>query len=238
MRPGDDLAGLIEEGLRRAHVKLQDGDILVVSQKVVSKAEGRVVRRGDIEPSALARRLSKLSGKEAEHLEFILRNTSKVVRMDVERGIFIMETPHGFVCANAGVDRSNLEGDDTFSSLPQDPDRSARDLRRRLETAFSVRLAVIISDTFGRPWRRGQTDVAIGVSGLSPLRDYRGTRDSFGRELKATMIAVADEVAAAAELVKGKSDGIPVAVVRGIDYVLEEGSVRELLRSKEEDLFR
>jgi coenzyme F420-0:L-glutamate ligase/coenzyme F420-1:gamma-L-glutamate ligase len=238
VRPGDDLAGLIETTIRSAGIILEDGDILVVSQKVVSKAEGRILRAEDVRPSVFAQQLSRAVGKGAEHLEVILRNTARIVRTDLERGIFIMETPHGFICANAGVDRSNVGVEEAYTALPGDPDRSAKELRRRLESAFSVSLAVIVSDTFGRPWRRGQTDVAIGVSGMMPLKDYRGTKDRFGHELRATVIAVADEVAAAAELVKGKADGVPVAIVRGLAYERSRGSVRDLLRDKEEDLFR
>jgi coenzyme F420-0:L-glutamate ligase/coenzyme F420-1:gamma-L-glutamate ligase len=237
VRRGDDVARLIQEAIRTSGLDLREGDVLVVSQKVVSKAEGRVIRSDEVEPSPFAVELSKISGKKAEHVEVILRNTARVVRMDRERGIFIMETPHGLVCANAGVDTSNVGGD-AYTSLPVDPDGSASKIRSRLEEAFGVRLAVIVTDTFGRPWRRGQTDVAIGVSGMNPLRDYRGARDAHGQVLRATMIAMADEAAAAGELVKGKADGIPVAIVRGLNYEVSEGTGKELIRDRDEDLFR
>lgn len=149
-----------------------------------------------------------------------------------------METPHGFVCANAGVDRSNVSREEAYALLPEDLDRSATLLRRHLETALGVRLAVIISDSFGRPWRRGHTDVALGVSGMAPLRDYRGEMDSHGYELKSTIVALADEVASAAELVKGKTAGVPVAIVRGLTYNAEPDSIAELIRDEAEDLFR
>lgn len=236
--PGDDLGSLIADALRKSRLELRDGDILVVSQKVVSKAQGCVVRGPDLRPSPLARELSRGTDKTPQHLEVILRNTTRIVRMDRERGIFIMETPHGFVCANAGVDRSNVGEKEVYTALPMDPDGAAASIRKRLEDVFSLHIAVIVSDTFGRPWRRGQTDIAIGVSGLKPLMDYRGVKDPYGYELKGTMMAVADEVAGAAELVKGKVNRIPVAVVRGTGYEAGEGTIRDLIRSKEEDLFR
>lgn len=238
VKPGDDLARLIEKAIRDEDFNLRSGDIIVVSQKVVSKAEGRVVRAVDVEPSPLARNLSEGLEKSSQQLEVILQNTARVVRMDRERGVFIMETPHGFVCANAGVDRSNVGREEAYTALPVDPDSSAGELRARLEEAFGTRLAVIITDTFGRPWRVGQTDVALGFSGIQPFRDYQGKLDPHGYELKATKIAVVDEVAAAAELVKGKLERIPVAIVRGLEYETSPATSRDLIRSREDDLFR
>ncbi len=237
VKPGDDVAALIEGALRGLGLLLEDGDILVVSQKVVSKAEGQIVRAVDVRPSRLARQLSQDIDKTPEHMEVILRNTARIVRMDRRRGIFIMATPHGFVCANAGVDRSNVGKEEVYTALPEDPDGTADAIRRRLEKSFSVRIAVVVSDTFGRPWRLGQTDVALGISGMSPFRDYRGLVDPYGYELKSTMVAVVDEVAAAAELVKGKLDGVPVTLVRGVVFEVAGGSSRDLVRRMEEDLF-
>lgn len=238
VRPGDDLAALITDALRRSDLGLQDRDVLVVSQKVVSKAEGRVVRAVDVRPSARARALAEGTPKSPAHVEVILRETARIVRTDRERGIFIVETPQGLVCANAGVDRSNVGAEEVYTTLPEDPDASAATLRDRLEEAFGVRLAVVIADTFGRPWRLGQVEFAIGVSGLRPLQDLRGVRDPFGYVLQGTVLGMVDEVAAAAGLVKGKVDGIPVAVVRGAPVELGEGRFRELVRDPSEDLFR
>lgn len=238
VEPGDDLAVLIEDALIASGANPRDGDIVVVSQKVVSKAEGHIVLASEVKPSSMALELAEGTGKSPEHLEVILRNSTRIVKMDRGRGIFIMETPHGFVCANAGVDRSNAGQGEAYAVLPEDPDRSASFIRHHLEAAFGVRLAVVVSDTFGRPWRRGQTDVALGVSGINPLLDYRGKRDSHGYELKGTMVALVDEVASAAELVKGKLADIPVALVRGVTYDSEPDSISELIRDETEDLFR
>jgi len=223
---GDDLAGLLAEAAGRTG-GFENGDVLVVAQKAVSKAEGRIVALADIEPSEEAH--AHAGDGDARHVEVILRETARVVRS--RPPLVIAETRHGFVCASAGVDASNAPGSDTVVLLPVDPDASARALHERLG------VAVIVSDSFGRPFRHGTTDVAIGVAGLPPLRDLRGTRDRTGYELKTTQIAVADEIAGAAELVMGKADGIPAAIVRGLK--LEgDGSARELVMPPERDLFR
>ena len=223
---GDDLAGLLAEAAGRAG-GFQPGDVLVVAQKAVSKAEGRVVDLTGVEPSDSAR--EHAGDGDPRHVEVILRETRRVVRS--RPPLVIAETQHGFVCASAGVDASNARGPDTVVLLPLDPDASARALHERLG------VAVIVSDSFGRPFRHGTTDVAIGVAGLPPLRDLRGTRDRVGYELKTTQIAVADEIAGAAELVMGKTDGIPAAIVRGLQ--LEgDGSARELVIPPDRDLFR
>jgi coenzyme F420-0:L-glutamate ligase / coenzyme F420-1:gamma-L-glutamate ligase len=223
---GDDLAGLLAEAAERFG-GFETGDVLVVAQKVVSKVEGRVVALADIEPSEEAR--ASAGDGDPRHVEVILRETARVVRS--RPPLVIAETRHGFVCASAGVDASNAPGADTVVLLPIDPDASARALHERLK------IAVILSDSFGRPFRHGTTDVAIGVAGLPPLRDLRGTRDRSGYELKTTQIAVADEIAGAAELVMGKADGIPAAIVRGLQ--LEgDGSARELVMPPDRDLFR
>lgn len=217
--PGDDLARLIITALGAMDFALAEGDVVVVTQKVISKAEGRVVK-ADPDPSAHRRLV------QAESLT-VLRDRD---------GLLIARTRHGFVCANAGIDRSNLPAG-TAALLPIDPDRSAQRIRVLLERACQRKLAVVISDTFGRAWRRGQTDVAIGVAGMLPLLDLRGTRDAGGRLLHATQIAIADELAGAAELVMGKTRGVPVAVVRGVEYPLGEGRATDLVRSPADDLF-
>jgi coenzyme F420-0:L-glutamate ligase/coenzyme F420-1:gamma-L-glutamate ligase len=223
---GDDLARLLADAAARMG-GFETGDILVVAQKAVSKVEGRVVPLADIEPSEEAR--AQAGEGDARHVEVILRETARVVRS--RPPLVIAETRHGFVCASAGVDASNAPGADTVVLLPVDPDASARALRERLE------VAVIVSDSFGRPFRHGTTDVAIGVAGLAPLRDLRGTRDRSGYELKTTQIAVADEIAGAAELVMGKAEGIPAAIVRGLQHE-GDGSARELVMPPDRDLFR
>ena len=236
VKPGDNLAACIAEAAARQGLALQDGDVLVVTQKVVSKAEGRLVDLRTVEPSDLARRIAAETGKDPRQVEVVLRESRRIVRMD--RGVIITETKHGFVCANAGVDFSNVPGQETVALLPEDPDASASRLREGVRTHADAEVAVIISDTFGRPWRLGLTDVAVGVAGLRPIRDYTGTADSEGRELRVTAVAVADELAAAAELVMGKVDRVPVAVIRGYPFERGEGTARELIRPAELDLFR
>ena len=233
--PGDDLGDLIARAVAASGLRIGEGDIFVVTQKIVSKAEGRVVRLDSIEPSPLARQWAEAHQKDARVLELILRETRRIVRMD--RGILITETRHGFVCANAGVDVSNAP-EATATLLPVNPDQSARRLQANFEKAFGVRVAVIVSDTFGRPWRDGLVNVALGVAGLAPLLDYRGRKDTYGRPLQVTVVAVADELAAAAELVMGKTSGVPVAIIQGYRHEPAEGSGRDLLRAPDQDLFR
>jgi coenzyme F420-0:L-glutamate ligase/coenzyme F420-1:gamma-L-glutamate ligase len=225
---GDDVAGLIA-----AAAELEDGDVVVVAHKVVSKAEGRVVNLDDVVPSAQARDLA--GGDDPRRLEVILRESSRIVR--TRPPLVIAETRHGFVCASAGVDASNAPAAGTVVLLPEDPDASAAALRARLQELTGRDVAVIVSDSFGRAWRQGTTDVAIGCAGLAPLLDVRGERDANGYELHATVIAVADELAAAAELVRGKLDGVPVAVVRGFAR-RGDGNAQELVMPPERDLFR
>jgi coenzyme F420-0:L-glutamate ligase / coenzyme F420-1:gamma-L-glutamate ligase len=236
VRPGDDLGTMIGDAIAGRGVLLADGDVIVVAQKVVSKAEGALVRLSGVVPSALAETFASLYEKDARHVEVVLREARRVVRM--ERGVLIVETKHGFVCANAGVDTSNVEGEDVLSLLPVDPDASARGLRSALESRFGVRLAVIISDTFGRPWREGQTNIAIGVAGMQPLHSYVGQADDYGYELRVTALCVADELAGAAELVQGKVARVPVAIVRGAVYQPGEGTSGDIVRPPERDLFR
>ena len=229
IRPGDDLAGLLAE----CGTELLAGDVLVIAHKVVSKAEGRVVRLAGVTPSPRALELAAEHGKDPRTVEVILSEATELVRADAGR--LICRTRHGFVCANAGVDASNTGGPDTLVLLPLDPDASARALRERLGCA------VVISDSFGRAWRKGQCEVAIGCAGLAPLRDYRGEPDTDGREMRASVIAIADEAAAAADLARGKTTREPAVRVRGLErFVLErEGpGAAALVRAWADDLFR
>ncbi len=222
-----------------ARAELLDGDVVVISQKIVSKAEGRVRELANVEPGEEARRLAADLGKEAALVELILAESREVLR--AERGVLITETHHGFVCANAGIDSSNLPGAETVSLLPEDPDASARRVRAEIQTAIDISPAVIVSDSFGRAWRLGQAEVAIGCAGIAPLDDWRGRPDANDRELEATLIAIADEAAAAADLVRDKTSGIPAAIVRGLDrYVtVDDGpGAAALRRPPAEDLFR
>lgn len=224
---GDDIAALIAE-----RAELEDRDVVVVSQKAVSKAEGRVVRLADVEPS---RRAVALAGDhDPRLLEVILGEAARLVR--VRRPLVIAETAHGFVCASAGVDASNAPDAGAVVLLPVDPDSSAARLRDRLTELTGRTVGVLVSDSFGRPFRNGTTDVAIGAAGVETLRDLRGTRDRNGYELRSTQIAVADEIAAAAELVRGKTDGVPAAVVRGLD-LSGEGTARDLVMPRDRSLF-
>jgi coenzyme F420-0:L-glutamate ligase/coenzyme F420-1:gamma-L-glutamate ligase len=235
VRRGDDLTATILAALERQATPPAEGDVLVVTQKIVSKAEGRVVRPEDIEPSQFARMVAAQGHKDARYYEIVLRESRRVVRMD--RGVLITETQHGLICANAGVDESNVGGG-ALTLLPLDPDGSAAALRTALRERAGVSVAVIISDTFGRPWREGQVNVAIGAAGLAPLADYAGQPDSYGYTLQASVLAVADELASAAELVMGKIDMVPAAIVRGYAYTPAEGGARALIRAPERDLFR
>jgi coenzyme F420-0:L-glutamate ligase/coenzyme F420-1:gamma-L-glutamate ligase len=223
-----------------ARVELEPGDVVVVSQKVVSKAEGRVLSISSAIPGAEARKLAAVLGKDPALVELILSESREVLR--AEGSVLIAETHHGFVCANAGIDVSNLPDPDTACLLPEDPDASARRIRAEIAAALDGRsLAVIVSDSFGRAWRLGQAEVAIGCAGISPLDDWRGRADAGGRRLEATMIAIADEAAAAADLVRDKTSGVPAAIVRGLGrHVVEEDGpgAAALRRPRDEDLFR
>ncbi|MEX0656689.1 MAG: coenzyme F420-0:L-glutamate ligase [Nitrosopumilaceae archaeon] len=228
--PGDKLADLI---LSKA--KLQDGDIIIISQKIVSKQEGRMVNLSLVIPSILADGLASEYQKSPQIVETILSETKRIVRM--ENGILISETKHGFVCANAGVDESNMEKG--FATLlPEDPDQSAKNLQEQIQNKTGKKIAVLISDTFGRPFRMGQINCAVGVSGIEPIIDYAGTKDDFGKTLRVTAIAIADELCAASELVMGKSLRCPVAVVRNYKFDTATSTVQKLIRPKEQDLFR
>ena len=234
--PGMDLAALIQQAATAASLPLQAGDILVVTQKVVSKAEGHLIYLKDVTPSPLAKNFARQWGKDPRHVEVVLQQSRRIVKMD--RGVLIAETHHGFICANAGVDQSNIEGEEVVAVLPPDPDASARAIRQALRERLGFDVAVIISDTFGRPWRHGLVNIAIGLSGIEAIKDYTGQLDAQGYELRVTALAIADELAAAAELVMNKLDNVPVAVIRGYEYPRGEGSLTQLVRAAERDLFR
>jgi len=237
VRDGDDLAAILVDAAGRAPVDgLRAGDVLVVTHKVVAKAEGCIVDLRTVEPSEFARGVAARWDKDARQVEVVLRECARLVRMD--RGVMICETHHGFVLTNAGVDRSNAGSLDTALTLPRDPDGSARAIRAYVRVQRGVDVAVIVSDTTGRPWREGLTNMAIGVAGLRPLRDERTRVDAHGYVLAASVLAVADELTAAAELVMGKLDGVPAAVVRGYPYEPGEGAARELIRPAATDMFR
>jgi coenzyme F420-0:L-glutamate ligase/coenzyme F420-1:gamma-L-glutamate ligase len=228
---GDDLASLIRDAAKRDQQPIDGSVVLAVAQKIVSKAEGAVVDLREIQPSALAQSWANESGKDPRLIELILSQSKRIIKMD--RGVLIAETHLGYVCANAGVDQSNVEGDDFATVLPKDPDASAARLRKELGCG-----AVIVTDTFGRPWREGLVDVAIGCAGLAPLEDYRGSLDRRGRKLTGTIVAVADQLAAAAGILMRKPAGCPVVLMRGLDWKPAEGTARALIRSPEQDLFR
>jgi coenzyme F420-0:L-glutamate ligase / coenzyme F420-1:gamma-L-glutamate ligase len=234
--PGMDLAGLARDAVRDAGETLRDGDVLVVTHKIVAKAEGRLVDLRTIEPSDFAREWAAAWGKDPRHVEVVLRESVRVVRMD--RGVLITQTRHGIVCANSGVDASNVPGDEVICLLPLDPDATALAIHRGLKEAMGAHVAVIIADSFGRPWRNGIVNVAIGVAGIAPLVDYRGQADDFGRTMQVSVLAVADELASAAELVMGKVSRCPMALIRGYSFDRREGAARELLMDPTMDMFR
>src|SRR5262245_43178046 len=232
---GDDLGAKIAGAVEKSARTIERGDVFVVAQKIVSKAEGAVVALDEVMPSAEAERWAAAHGKDARIIEIVLRESRRIVRM--ERGVIIAETHHGFVCANAGVDASNVPAG-FVTLLPRDPDASAARLRDQLSDRFNCAVSVIVSDSFGRPWREGVVNVALGVAGLRPLADYRGCHDVFGRRLESTVMAIADELASAAELVMRKTTGTPVAIIRGSSDWLGDGTGRLLLRDSSRDLFR
>lgn len=234
IRKGDDLAEQIAEAAAKSGLRVEDGDIVVVAQKIISKAEGAVVALASVEPSPEAQVLGGKSGKDARMAEMVIRESRRILRSE---RVLITETHHGFVCANAGIDHSNVPGEDSVTLLPRDPDGSAERLAAGLRLRTRKRIAVIISDTFGRPWRLGLTNVAIGASGLPVLLDLRGTRDREGRLLTATVLAVADELAAAAGLLMGKSEGTPAVLIRGYGYKPASEKAASIIRPAAEDLF-
>jgi coenzyme F420-0:L-glutamate ligase/coenzyme F420-1:gamma-L-glutamate ligase len=237
---GDDVAKLIVKTCEKNGFVFQERDIVVVAQKIFSKAEGRVIGVRKVVPSAEAKKLAKVTGKSSKFVELVLRETRRVLK--ATREIFLVEDKRGLVCINAGIDKSNIEGSENFALLPEDPDCSASDCRSRLEGLTGRKLAVVICDTYSRPFRRGQVNFAIGVSGLSLFRDYRGKKDLFGHVLRVKNVAVVDEIAAAAELLMGQgAEAVPVVIIRGLKDSVEllgNGSVSKLRISEDEDLFK
>ena len=226
----DDLVDLILESF-----EMDDDDILVFSQKIISKNENRILRLSSVSPSLLADGIASSYGKDPRLVELILSESKRIVRM--ENGVIIVETKHGFVCANAGIDESNVE-DGYATLLPNDPDRSANLLKEKIKQKTGKNVAVIISDTFGRPFRLGQTDIAIGIAGLEPILDYNGKPDTFGKIMQVTAIAIADEICSASELVMGKIQKCPIAVIRNYNFNSSTAKIQEMLRSDHDDLFR
>ncbi len=232
----NDLSVIILDAIDRSQTEIQSGDILVVTHKIVSKAEGRVVELDSIKPSSKAISMAIEHNKDSRIMELILKESSQILR--AKDGIIISETRHGFVCANAGVDQSNVKGN-TAVLLPLAPDESADRIRHAVKKKVGKEVAVIITDTFGRTFRNGQTNVAIGIAGINPIKSYIGTSDMYGRKLRVTEIAVADEIASASELVMGKAEGTPVAIIRGYDFEkASKVSIKSLIRAKNRDLFR
>ena len=238
IQPGDRLGQTIVEAAAAQGTALESGDIVVVTQKIVSKAEGRLVKLSTVEPSEFAVGFAKNADRDPRLIELILQESKSIVRMDPDRGVIISETHHGFVCANAGIDQSNIPGDDVVCLLPVDSDESARKIMEEIRRTSGVQTPVIISDTFGRAWRDGHVNFAVGVAGMDPMMDYRGLPDAQGREMHVTTIAVADELAAAAELVQFKAIGVPVSIVRGYPFEESEGSSSQLVRERSRDMFR
>lgn len=239
IQPGDDLAAIVQKALQESSISLHDGDMLVLAQKIVSKAEGRLVELESVEPSPAAIKLGKKTRKDPRVVELILTESNQVVR--TRPGLIVVEHKLGFICANAGIDHSNVQSDgvEQVILLPENPSLSAQNLRQKLETATGVSLGVLIIDSHGRAWRLGTVGVAIGFSGIPGVADLRGQPDLFGRKLESTEVGIADEVAAAASLMMGQAaEGTPVVHVRGFPYPLREGSFGELIRPKEADLFR
>lgn len=239
IHPGDDLALAITSAANSIRLRLRDDDVLIVAQKVVSKSEGRLVDLREVTPSDRAIEIATRQGRDPRLIEIILSESASLIRTD--QHVLITETRHGFICANAGVDRSNVIGADWVALLPVDPDHSARQLRQRLQEMAGVRPAVIITDTFGRAWREGLTNAAIGLAGIEPLLDLRGQPDDYGKDLSATILAIADEIAAASGLLMRKTARLPVILLRGYDYQVEMAGMataKRLIRPRERDLFR
>ncbi len=235
-KPGMDLVSPVLRAAQAQGTPLQNGDILVVTQKIVSKIEGNLVDLSGVTPSPLAEKWGQAYGRAPRIIEVALRESVRISRMD--RGVLITETRHGFYCVNAGVDASNVAGKAMVALMPKNPDASSEGIREAIAQAAGLQIAVVITDTWGRPWRNGVTNVAIGSAGMAVLRDYRGLTDPYGYKLVASLIAVVDELASAAELVMGKLDRVPVAIVRGYQYEPAQAIVRDLIRPSEQDLYR
>lgn len=233
---GEALSQTILTAIDGSQITLQDDDVIVITQKIVSKAEGRIIDPATVEPSHMAHMCAAQGHKDANYYEVVLQESKRIIRMD--RGVLICETHHGLICANAGVDESNVDGGGHITLLPVDPDASARQMRDAIAQQRGVKVAIIISDSFGRAWREGQVNVAIGVAGINPLTSYAGIDDPYGYRMQASVLAIGDEIAAAAELVMGKIDRVPVAVVRGVTFDASESSASTLIRPAAKDLFR
>ncbi|HJR85572.1 MAG TPA: coenzyme F420-0:L-glutamate ligase [Nitrososphaeraceae archaeon] len=234
---GDDVAGIIIKAIKEINQSLLENDVVVITHKIISKAEGKTADLSTIIPSEESSKISLNTGKDPRLVELIISQSNEIVK--IERDIIVAETKHGFVCANAGIDASNVgKSPNHVVLLPDDPDESATRIRNDIKSRINVNVSVIISDTFGRPFRKGQVNVAIGSAGINPILSYVGNTDMYGKILKVTEIAIADELASAAELVMGKSSRIPVVIVRGCNYISGDYSISQITRSKEDDLFR
>ncbi len=237
IKKGDDIADLIIKSIKEKNESLQENDVVIITHKIISKAEGRTTDLRNIVPSEESKKISSNTGKDPRLVELIISQSNEIVK--IERDIIITETKHGFVCANAGIDTSNVgKLSDHVLLLPDDPDESARNIRNSINAKTGVNVGIIISDTFGRPFRKGQVNIAIGVAGIDPIKSYIGKRDMFGKILRVTEIAIADEITSAAELVMGKSSRVPVSIVRGYDFSFNDSSISKVIRSKKDDLFR
>jgi len=237
IKKGDDIAHLIIKSIKDKNESLQENDVVIITHKIISKAEGRTTDLRNIVPSEESKKISSNTGKDPRLVELIISQSNEIVK--IERDIIITETKHGFVCANAGIDTSNVgKLSDHVLLLPDDPDESARNIRNDINAKTGVNVGIIISDTFGRPFRKGQVNIAIGVAGIDPIKSYIGKRDMYGKILKVTEIAIADEITSAAELVMGKSSRVPVSIVRGYNFSFNDSSISKVTRSKKEDLFR
>ena len=237
IKKGDNIADLIIKSIKDKNESLQENDVVIITHKIISKAEGRTTDLRNIVPSEESKKISSNTGKDPRLVELIISQSNEIVK--IERDIIITETKHGFVCANAGIDTSNVgKLSDHVLLLPDDPDESARNIRNDINAKTGVNVGIIISDTFGRPFRKGQVNIAIGVAGIDPIKSYIGKRDMYGKILKVTEIAIADEITSAAELVMGKSSRVPVSIVRGYNFSFNDSSISKVTRSKKEDLFR
>jgi len=236
IREGDDIGNLILKSIKEKKESLKENDVIVITHKIVSKSEGRTIDLTKIIPSEESKKISSLTGKDPKLVELIISQSNEIIK--IQRDIIITETKHGFVCANSGIDTSNVGKSNHVVLLPVDPDKSAREIRNYIKSRTKINVAVIISDTFGRPFRKGQVNVAIGVAGIDPIKSYIGDSDMYGNILRVTEIAIADEIASAAELVMGKSLRVPVTIVRGYDFSSYDASMSKVTRSKKDDLFR
>lgn len=236
IREGDDIGNLILKSIKEKKESLKENDVIVITHKIVSKSEGRTIDLTKIIPSEESKKISSRTGKDPKLVELIISQSNEIIK--IQRDIIITETKHGFVCANSGIDTSNVAKSNHVVLLPVDPDKSAREIRNYIKSRTKINVAVIISDTFGRPFRKGQVNVAIGVAGIDPIKSYIGDSDMYGNILRVTEIAIADEIASAAELVMGKTLRVPVTIVRGYDFSSYDASMSKVTRSKKDDLFR